>query len=347
MLLLSCGLRDAGHRVVFCVPPEGILYKAARDVGLETRGLPTGNFLMQWRSSRLLRRIAREVGAEVVHAHHTKGHNVVLLATIGGGFPPVIVKRGVMYKPQSGALKYNTRRVRAVAALTDGIKGVLVGSGVRADKIGVLRHAVELPALDVLEAAAPALRSELGLDGCGPVVGSVGNARPEKGFHLLVEAAPRILASFPETVFVLVGAGGEKLVPQLEALGIRDKFRLPGHRRDVSAIVNLFDVFVFPGEGMDSVPNVLLEAMAVGKPVVGTDVAGMREPLGEDGSYGRLFPPGDSAALAQVLVDLLSDPEAARELGRQSRERMAAMYRLEDRVQEALDLYRNVQEEGR
>jgi glycosyltransferase involved in cell wall biosynthesis len=158
-------------------------------------------------------------------------------------------------------------------------------------------------------------RGALGLDPRRPVVGTVGRLEPRKGHELLLEAARIILARsnglHPQ--FLIVGDGGlrDKLGAEATALGLGDSVHFAGTIADVRTPLAAMDIFVLPShaEGMS---NALLEAMAVGRPVVATAAGGTREVCDPDRT-GVLVPPGDAERLATVVLELLLDrPRAGR-----------------------------------
>lgn len=336
-LLLCEGVRDAGHRVVFGAPPASWALRTAQERGLEVHPFRFGNSWGQWKASRQLRTLARSVGADVVHTHHTQGHNVALLATFGGGFPPVIANRGVLFRPEFPA-KFRSSRTAAIITNSRTVKRVLADSGIQESKISVVYNAKELPDADALHARRPSLREELGLGEPGPVVGLVGRAAPAKGFQFFVEAAPGILARFPGARFILVGSGTERFESRLAELGVRDRFVLPGHRNDAIDVMSLFDLFVIPSIDMESCPNVLLEAMSVGLPAVGTDVGGIPEMI-VDGITGRVVAAGQPQALSDAVIGLLEDRDALAGMGMAGRQRVADVFSLDAKVRGTLAVY--------
>jgi glycosyltransferase involved in cell wall biosynthesis len=339
-MLLSEGLAGAGHRVVFCAPSGSPALGWARGHGLECREFLTGKLWTQWKQSRRVRESVLEVGAEVVHAHHTEGHNVALLASFGGPFPPLVANRGVLFAPRFPT-KFRSPRTGAIITNSRAVKTVLEKSGVEAGKIHVVYNARQPLDLAPLAKRAAVLREPLGLVASGPVIGTVGGGRPEKGFQFLVEAAPRILARFPSSVFVLVGTGTERLRPRLRALGLEGRFRLPGHRSDAVDIMALFDVFVIPSVGMESCPNVLLEAMSVGLPAVGADTGGIGEII-VDGVTGSVVAPGQPEALGEAVISILEDRSAMARMGDAGRRRIAAAFSLAAKLKGTSAAYENV-----
>jgi len=148
------------------------------------------------------------------------------------------------------------------------------------------------------------------------VIGTVGRLVPIKGHKYLVSAAEMIIKEFPKTVFVIVGDGFLKpiLERHAEALGIRKNIIFTGWRKDVPEILYLFDILVFPSlnEGMG---RVMIEGMSLGKPIVASNVGGIRD-LIEDGKNGLLVPPRDSNALRKAISRLIRNKKLAEGLGK-------------------------------
>jgi glycosyltransferase involved in cell wall biosynthesis len=171
---------------------------------------------------------------------------------------------------------------------------------------------------DRIRAEAPSradARRALGLDPAAFVVTGVGRLVPVKGFDLLVDALPALVAAVPETHIVLVGDGPERaaLARRAAASGFSERLHLLGVRTDVGRCLPATDVLAAPSrnEGMG---RVLIEAMALGIPVVAAAVGGIPDVI-VDGECGRLVPPDDAGALAAALAELGRDRALARALG--------------------------------
>ena len=164
-------------------------------------------------------------------------------------------------------------------------------------------------------------REKLGIAGPGlRVVGTVTRLHESKGNRYLVEAAALLARERPELRFVVVGEG--PLQPDLEAqakrLGIEDQVVFTGFQKDVAAAFASFDVAVFPSL-WEGTPLTVFEAMAMGKPIVSTDVDGLRDVL-QDDVHSLVVPPRDPKALAHAMVRMLDDPSLARRLSGAARE---------------------------
>jgi len=185
------------------------------------------------------------------------------------------------------------------------------------------------------------IRSALGLPEGAFVVGAVGRLSVEKGHRYLIDAAPMLVPQIPALRFVLLGEGRERpeLEKQVVRLGMRERVVFAGFQTDVRPWIQACDVIANPSltEGM---PNAVLEAMALGTPVVATAVGGVPEMI-QDQVSGLLVPPGDPAALASAILDLFANPSRAAQLAR------AAQTKLEEfspakQCARLLDLYAEV-----
>jgi glycosyltransferase involved in cell wall biosynthesis len=160
------------------------------------------------------------------------------------------------------------------------------------------------------------VRAELGLP-TAPLVGLVANIRGSKGHDVFLDAAGAVLAREPAARFLIVGdgIGFDDVRRRVGALGLDAAVRMMGFRRDVPEVIAALDVLVLPSIRSEAASQVILQALAVGTPVVATDVGGSGE-LVRDGDTGRLVPPGDAPALAGAILDCLADRGAARAMAR-------------------------------
>jgi glycosyltransferase involved in cell wall biosynthesis len=149
-----------------------------------------------------------------------------------------------------------------------------------------------------------------------PIVGVVARLEAEKGHRTLVEAWADVLKGVSNAWLLIVGEGSERdaLEAQAEALSVSERIVFTGRREDVPAVTAALDVAVLPSyreaQGLS-----VLEAMALNRPVVASNVGGIPEMI-EDGATGLLVPPGDSQALAAAIVRLLKDHPYADMLAR-------------------------------
>lgn len=175
-----------------------------------------------------------------------------------------------------------------------------------------------------------------------PVIGTAGPLEAVKGFPYFLGAAARVLAAGRDVEFVVAGAGPEEhnLRRLARELGIVDHVTFLSNLLDFSPAMEAMDIFCLPSlrQGWGTV---MLEAMALGRPVISTNVGGMSLAV-RDGETGLLAPPSDSAELATRMLELLDDPVKARRLGHAAREEVTAQYNVERMVKQTVEVYHTV-----
>jgi glycosyltransferase involved in cell wall biosynthesis len=173
----------------------------------------------------------------------------------------------------------------------------------------------------------------------GPVVCLPANFFHYKGHIDFLRAASIVLKQIPNVTFLLVGDG--RLRPEIEramaSLGITERVILTGSRTDAGEIMGLSDIVALCSHE-EGFPNVVLEAMAAGRPVVATRVGGVPE-IVEDGVTGLLVPPRDPERLAGGIVRLLGDKHEAEAMGRRGLELVREKFTIEKMVRSYEELY--------
>ena len=202
---------------------------------------------------------------------------------------------------------------------------------VSAEKIVVIPNAATV----VPRATQPVSRAELASSTAAPIVLSIARLDAQKGISHLLDAA----AAVPHASFAIAGDGPDRaaLEARVAALGIGDRVRFLGHRRDVAALLAAADLFVLPSlyEGL---PLAVLEAMIAGVPVVATAIGGTNE-IVRDGETGTLVPPADPAALAAAITATLADRDRAARLASAARSIVEREYSVESTVAAVARLY--------
>jgi glycosyltransferase involved in cell wall biosynthesis len=190
-------------------------------------------------------------------------------------------------------------------------------------------------------ASSEGVREELGIPPSVLLVGTVGSLTPKKDHANLLRALAHMGDRRDALRAILVGHGPleEALRHQAEELGLSRTVLFAGHREDATRIVGALDVFVLPSR-YEGLPVSLLEAMALGRPVVATTAGGIPEVV-RDGEEGVLVPTDDPRALARALTDLIEDPERRARLGDAARRR-AADFDIRNAVRRQETVYREL-----
>ena len=140
------------------------------------------------------------------------------------------------------------------------------------------------------------------------LIGTVGRLAKQKGYSYLIDAIPLVLEKHPETKWVFLGDGELRieLEEQAKRLGIDKSVEFAGQVNNVLERIQSFNLFV-SASLWEGLPTVIIEAMAMGVPVIATDIAGTGE-LIQDGINGKLVTPGDSQALADGIIEMIDNP---------------------------------------
>jgi glycosyltransferase involved in cell wall biosynthesis len=226
---------------------------------------------------------------------------------------------------------------RIVARQADIVLCVSSDLSTRMRRIGAreVRRAI-VPAPDVSAARRPP--ADLVDDG-RPIVLAAGRLTPQKGFETLIAAAARWRGREPEPVLVIAGAGplAGDLAARARALGVSVRFL--GRRDDVGDLLAVADVFALPSR-WEGQPLVLQEAMRAGRPIVATDVGGVRELTGDGAAV--LVKPCDPAGFAESVLNVLDDAGLASRLSQAAAQRATALPSESEAVASVIEIYRRL-----
>jgi glycosyltransferase involved in cell wall biosynthesis len=230
-------------------------------------------------------------------------------------------------------------------AVSAWVRDEILALGVDASRCEVVYDGIELDGMDA-EADGAAFRRAHGIAEDRFVIGLVGLLIPWKGQRVLIDAAPEILAEVPNAHLVLAGgtpdecrAYEQDLRALVQDRGLAQRIQFLGHVSDISALYNALDVVLSCSTSPEPLGTVVIEAMTMGRPMIGPAHGGAAEMI-EDGKSGRLTRPGDPSALAAAIIRLHRDPDYARRLGAAARERALHLFAVEEhvrRVQAAYD----------
>lgn len=288
---------------------------------------------------------------ELICTHGYKALTLTLALRLNGRCPCVAFSRGWTEDSMRVRLytlidKTLVRFADRVVAVAESQRQRLLKVRVPAGRIRVINNACTLRPEEIEAPVEGDVRAELGLAPDTPLLLSAGRLSGEKGHRYLIEAMEHISEAEPRAHLLLAGDG--PLRGELEALArsgaAADRIHFLGFRRDVKDLFRQTDLFVLPSLS-EGLPNVVLEAMALGAPVVATAVGGVPEVL-EDGRTGLLVPAQDSKRLAEASAGLLREPERAAALARRAREAVYRRYSADRQTELLLEVYKEVTECG-
>ena len=316
MLELAAGLERRGHKNFIAAPGGSFMFNRAGALGLPSRALTIrGSFDLIG----IARLLAIVIGGriDIVHAHQGKVFwpcifvKFLLLRRI-----KVVFHRHAQL-PHRFYSRLHYRAADKVIAISNAVgEGLRQRENVPPSKISIVYNGTDFGRFNT-DVDAGGTRREYGL-GSYPVVGTIAamNMPKGKGQQYLIEAAQIVSVSHPETRYLIVGDG--PLRAGLERMARRtplaDKIIFTGHTEKVERFMAAMDVVCLLSWDTEGFGQVLVEAQAMGKPVIGTCVGGIPETF-SDNETGLLIPPEDSRALAAAICRLLADADLRSRMG--------------------------------
>lgn len=220
--------------------------------------------------------------------------------------------------------------------------------GVRPDLVSVVYNGLDLERFvkRIIPEEVDKTRLTVGLPSNGPVVGIVANLAHRKDYPTFLRAASRVAKKNREVRFLVVGEGDLRSLLETETkrLGLQDRVVFAGQRPDVERCLACMDIFVLSSirEGFS---NALIEAMAMGLPVIASRVGGNIDAVVE-GETGFLFEPGDDEALAGHILAQLDNPSKATALGEAGRRRVSEQFSMERFIDQMQTIYSKLTEDS-
>lgn len=270
-------------------------------------------------------KLVKEEKISLIHAHGYGSANFGRLAGVITGAPVIIHSHDHDHSYnwyQSLSDRLLSGSTSKAIAVSESVKESCVNTRkIPPNKVVVMHNGIRLERFRISEPdQIDTERKRLDIYSDFKIVGTVTRLREEKGNEYLLAAAPYVLKEFPRTVFLLVGDGPlrEELENYSRELGIDKHVIFAGFREDIVVVMSLFDINVLASLTEGS-PGALLEAMAMGKPIVATNVGGIKEIL-KDGETGLLVPSKNPEALSEKIMYLLRNKDRAKTLGERAKE---------------------------
>jgi glycosyltransferase involved in cell wall biosynthesis len=346
-LYLAAALKDRGIESHVVCQPGCQLAERAREARLQVFDVPMRGEADLGAAIRI-RGLIRRHGYALLHAHTSHAHTLAYWASAGLSLCRLVTRRVDYSIYRHSFLGWSGIKYRSMAdhiiAISKKIRRVLIDDGVDAERISVVPSGVDPARFEGVRAETVA--AEFDLRPQERVVINVGQLVGIKGQHTIVQAIPRVLSKVPQARFFIIGGGplAEDLARQAQGLGLGDRLVLTGFRPDVGAFYRLADLFVMSSTN-EGLGTAVLDAMAMGIPVVATEAGGIPE-IVADGVTGKLVPPADAPALAARIIDLLADPDWARRLGDAGRQRVLQEFSVTTMVDRTLAIYERLVGEG-
>ncbi len=244
-------------------------------------------------------------------------------------------RRGIGYKLYRTVEDWLSRYADIIIPNSVAGQDLLLDRGLPVGKIRVIYNGINLERLRVDPSVIAAHRARLGLPQGGVVVGILASLTRPKGHDTFLRAAAHVSSQRGDVCYAIVGDGplGHELEALASDLGIREQAVFFGYQRGVADLLASCDLVVSASRDNEGCSNSILEAMALGVPVIATDIGGNRE-LVQDGVTGRLVPVGDHSALAAEIIAALSEDAETRAMAERARGMIYSRFGLERMVRD-------------
>jgi len=338
-------------RYVLCVlcPSEGLFSERLREIGVQVVPFEIPRLLSPAALLRLIR-LLRQHRPDIVQSHGARPNLYAALAGRWARVPIIVstihnslydypvssIRRSLYLLGERLTFALSDRTVCVAEALA---QDLMERSGRNPRKVQVIQNGVDLEAFDPKLVDRWKVRSEFGLEEHTPLIGIVGRMTPQKGHLDFLTALGQIKAVIPTIRALIVGDGPLRptLVQYARTHRLDDCCIFTGMREDIPAIIGALDVVAIPSLS-EGLPFTLLEAMAMGKPVVTTRVNGVAEVV-EDGITALLVPPQAPDMLARAVIALLKNKELSSRLGATARQQAEQRFGMERMIQGVEALY--------
>ena len=295
-----------------------------------------------------LKRLVAKVQPDLIQTHAVKSHFLVRLSGIPNSIPWIAFHHGYTSTTWRTDLyneldRWSLRAATQMVTVSHASLGQLRTKGVPPERVKVIHNAVPTGyGIEMGDSSQiDALRSTLGIPVGQKVILSVGRLSREKDQVSLVEAISELRGSF-SPYLVILGEGPEHktILEKTRLLGLTDKVILSGQQDDIGPFYSLADVVVISSRSEGS-PNVLLEALAAGVPLVATSVGGIPEMV-RNGEHALLVPHGDPKQMASSIARIFAEKGVARSLIENGRKLVQTRFSPAERVRTLAGMYRHI-----
>jgi glycosyltransferase involved in cell wall biosynthesis len=344
--LLTRLSREPEFSILVIALGDGRLTDELRKAGLEVKviELPHRNFLGCYRQAHCFLR-GRSV--DIIHSHKSKENVLAFLVAKSTGIPHMV-------RTQHGIPELKTLKDRIVYSLErmtlPWASRVLNGSselGRRTtrltdpEKVEVVRNAIDLEQVNSSLTREEAKRS-LGIPEDALLVGTAARLEPVKRIDIFLDAAQEIYGELPSAFFVIAGEGSERdrLEHRVRGTALESRARFLGHRDDVYDIVRAMDLLLITSDH-EGLPTVVLEAMALGTPVVSRRVGGISEAI-DDQVTGILVDSADPSFIARACLSLLANSSMTCHCAQAARRKVIENFSAEANAAQVAQIYRSL-----
>lgn len=266
-------------------------------------------------------KICKENEFNILHLHSAHAVTIGIWAKLFHSTLKLVAVRRVDFHINGffSKLKYDNPYLDKIVCISDKIKEVLLKDRIKSDRLLTIHSGIDTDKFRELTDSSN-LRNEMGIPENDVVVGTVAAIVGHKDYPNLLKSANIVLRRKSHVTFCAVGSGSQKerMHELADRLNLGDKFIFAGFREDVGRFLKMFDIFVLASK-KEGLGTSILDAQAMGLPVVGTRAGGIPESVHHNVN-GLLVPPGNETALAEAIIELIEDEDKRKRLGETARE---------------------------
>ncbi len=303
---------------------------AAHNKTDKVRRFTLGDLLEDFRQLRVIRQLHRTVKQHAIDLIHANSLSVALLGGIVARINRIPILMHKRYATSYGILdRLCERLLHRVILVSEATRWNFASE----TKQTLIYNGVDLEAFQASSEEVETLRTELFHDASDAslLAGVVTRITPEKGIHFLIRAMAELKGKIPIRLLVVGGPYFEKdvdymkeLKQEVTDLGIEDSVIFTGFLSDTRVVTSLLDIMLVPSIIPEACPRTIIEAMAVGKPVIATPLGGSKELVTPE--TGILVPPEDASAVAEAIATIAADQERLTTMGKAARDRAAQLF---------------------
>ncbi len=287
--------------------------------------------------------IVKKERVNIIVAHTAQAISLAIPAVKRNKNCKLVAIRRVDFHVGKNALsrwKYTTNLLDRIAAVSGAIKNILISDGIAQEKISVIHDCIDLHKF-TNSPSPDALRVKLQIPENNFIIGTVAALAGHKDYPNLLQAAKIVLNLKRNITFIAVGSGGdEQVLKELhKELNLADSFKFVGFQEDVGQFLKLFDLFVLPSK-TEGLGSSLLDAMAMGLPVIATNAGGIPE-IVEHNKNGLVVKKQNPQALAEAIIKMAEDEDLRKKFAEEGLKRVER-FSVRNIVEQYITLFKNL-----
>lgn len=343
---------------IVVLPDKGDLYLAMRNLGIETR-IVMFNPFSRWNPIHYCKtainfyRIIRGISnVDIICVNNFKLNKYLIISSKLIGIPLICNVNLVLNKKEIS--RYLIKWVNLVIPSSKAVARPLMNYGISKDKISVIWSSVDVDKFRSAPVTGYYLRKEFGIKKDDYLIGIIGRIHYEKGHHILIEAISKINELKDEKIFLLINGYDDRykshwvnrvyiqyLKNMIEEKKLKKQIFFSGFIKNVEDVYNALNLLVIPSICEEASPIVQLEAMAIGIPVIATNVGGIPE-VNKNNQTGLLCNPNDPIGLYKAIIRLKENKLLSKKITLNARRIIKSNYSIKNQIVEYEKLYKTV-----